>query len=188
MRCGSPQACRKYPSVHAIPNTCLQQGHCNFGTCVKGSTARCRQLGQTMYPLWRLDGARPSPASMIVHAPGGSVRVSTSSLGTDTLAPWTSTTASRGVSDTTRYHAPRRSGDSTVACKRAHCVSATGTLLWAPLIPCGKGGGQSTVGVQDASFPAPSIATGLTRHRRDAKSTPSTHPVYRREPCQIAVQ
>src|SRR5690349_18938144 len=70
-------------------------------------------------------GPRPTPSRTMVHSRGGTARISTNGFGTATLAPSTSTMASSRVNDTTRYHPPRRRGDPTVACKRAHCISLT---------------------------------------------------------------
>src|SRR6266516_1464214 len=92
------------------------------------SRARSRQLGHTPYLGPQVAGSRP-PApggrATTVQRVGAASTIWSDGRGTAVGRPLMSSTASTGVSRTTRYHAPWRSFAAVSGRTRAHCIMDT---------------------------------------------------------------
>src|SRR5438093_13041898 len=122
-RPGSTSKARQGESDHAIANTAPHRRHRRVGA--ESTTGlRSQQLGQTAYlPSSEVGAASSGLRRTSDHMGGRSGRICRKARGTRNKRLLTSSTVSPVVSSTTRYHAPRRSGQSIPARTRAQYCS-----------------------------------------------------------------
>src|SRR5213592_285252 len=118
-RPGSTSKARQGESDHAIADTAPHRRQRRVDA--ESTTGlRSQQLGQTAYFPSSAAGAASSGLRRTRdHMGGRSGRICRKARGTRSRRLFTSSTVSPGVSSTTRYHAPRRSGQSIPARTRA---------------------------------------------------------------------
>src|SRR5216110_2810088 len=118
-RPGSTSKARQGESDHAIANTAPHRRQRRVGA--ESTTGlRSQQLGQTAYlPSSEVGAASSGLRRTSDHMGRRSGRICRKARGTRNRRLLTSSTVSPGESSTTRYHAPRRSGQSIPARTRA---------------------------------------------------------------------
>src|SRR5205809_786952 len=122
-RPGSTSKARQGESDHAIANTAPHRRQRRVGA--ESTTGlRSQQLGHTAYlPSSEAGAASSGLRRTSDHMGGRSGRICRKSRGTRNRRLLTSSTVSPVLSSTTRYHAPRRSGQSIPARTRAQYCS-----------------------------------------------------------------